>query len=102
MPVQTQELRSRTVVFRLTETEYAALKRACSREHRSISEFARLELLLAIHAEREDDSADSSARNLREELSRMQAKLEELKEILLCKTDNRAISAGNGAPRVSA
>ena len=91
------ESRSRTVVFRLTEKEYVALKRACSRAHRSVSEFARLELLFAIHSDPEDGPCQDF-RAVGEKLSKVQSKLEELKELLLCNTNERAISNGKGTP----
>ncbi len=73
------ETRSRTVIFRLTEREYTLLKRACSRESRSLSEFARVELLAAI-----EGKAEGGEYQVGVELSRLRAAVEELKELVLC------------------
>ena len=80
-------------MFRLTETEYALLKRACMRAHRSVSEYARVELLSAVHGQSEDDFDLDGFRHLGKALSRVQTRLEELKELLLCDRKNRKPAA---------
>jgi hypothetical protein len=53
MPVMKR--RSRIVIFRLTDDEYAELKAAClHRGARNVSDFARTALLQTIATERED------------------------------------------------
>jgi hypothetical protein len=83
-------------VFRLTETEYAQLKRACLRAHRSVSEFARVELLSAIHAQSEIDFGLGGFQHVGEVLSGVQTRLEELKELLLCDRRNLNAAADRG------
>ena len=47
--------RTRTVIFRLTDDEYQKLKSAClSRGARTVSDFARTELLRSVERERPD------------------------------------------------
>lgn len=86
-------------MFRLTETEYALLKRACLRAHRSVSEYARLELLSGVHAQSENDFGLGGSRRIGEELSRVQTRLEELKELLLCDRRNLKAAADRGGAR---
>jgi hypothetical protein len=82
-------------VFRLTETEYALLKRACNRVHCSISEYARVELLSSVHAHSESDFGLGGARQVGEALTKVQSRLDELKELMLC--DGRELKpAANG------
>jgi len=73
------EIRNRTVVFRLTEREYATLRRACSSQKRSISDFARVELLAAIQA-----IPEHPLRGLESELLKLRSTLEELKGFVSC------------------
>jgi hypothetical protein len=83
------------VIFRLTEGEYTLLKRACTREKRSLSEFARVELLAAIQGK-----ADRSECQLGMELWRVRQALDELKELVSClrprrvRRQERGIGAG--------
>ncbi len=78
------EARRRTVIFRLTEREYALLRKVCSREKRSLSEFTRVELLAAIQGRPEAGGSQMEA-----ELSRVRTALEELKELVLCLKSRR-------------
>ena len=94
--MNTQEPRRRTVVFRLTDTEYALLKRACDRVHCSISEYARVELLSSVCAHSESDFGLGGSRKFGEALSKVQQRLDELKELMLCDGRNLkpAVNAG--------
>jgi hypothetical protein len=94
--VNTQESRSRVVVFRLTETEYALLKRACLRAHRSVSEYARVELLSSVLEEPEDELGAKGFRQVGQALSKVQTRLEELKELLLWDRKNVNARARGG------
>lgn len=92
--MSTQEPRTRAVVFRLTESEYALLKQACQRVHCSISEYARVELLSAVDAQSRNDCGLGGARQLSEALSLVHTRLEELKELLLCEGKDRKAASG--------
>jgi len=86
-------------VFRLTETEYALLKGACSRVHCSVSEYARVELLSSVHAHTESDFGLGGSRKVGEALSKVHSRLEELKELILCDGRNLKPTASGGGGR---
>jgi hypothetical protein len=86
-------------VFRLTETEYALLKRACNRVHCSISEYARVELLSSVHAHSESDFGLGGSRQVGEALSKVQTRLDELKELMLCDGRKLKPAASGGGER---
>ena len=86
-------------MFRLTETEYALLKRACLRAHRSVSEYARVELLSAVNGESENDLGLGGFRHVGKALSGVQTRLEELKELLLCDRRNRKAATHRSGAR---
>ena len=92
--MSTQEPRNRPVVFRLTEAEYALLKQACQRAHCTISEYARVELLSAIHAQSQADFGLGGSRQVGHALSLVHTRLDELKEFLLC--EGKKIKAAGG------
>jgi hypothetical protein len=88
--------RSRVVVFRLTEVEYASLKKACSRTRRTLSGFARSELLSCL--KRGDTVKDEALKRFEQQLSLLQTSLEDLKELILC-TLPEARNASTGGRR---
>ena len=83
-------------MFRLTESEYALLKDACRRVHCTISEYARVELLSAVHSRSQSDFSLGGSRQLGEALSRVDTRLEELKELLLCDKNKLKVANGRG------
>ena len=91
--MNTQEPRTRAVVFRRTESEYKLLKQACHRVHCSISEYARVELLSAVHAQSESAFGLGGSRQFGAALSRVHTRLEELKELLLCQRKDLKVAA---------
>jgi hypothetical protein len=83
MPFNSQDPKKRAIIFRLTENEYALLKNASSRARRSLSDYARAELLNAI-ADREGGGAGGGSHNIAEQLSGLQASVDNLKELVTC------------------
>jgi uncharacterized protein (DUF1778 family) len=88
--LNSEDARSRIVVFRLTPDEYDALKKASGRARRSMSDFTRAEVLSAISARPQQDTLDE----IRAELVKVQNSIRGLKELIVCMMPERRRSAG--------
>jgi hypothetical protein len=71
--------RSRVVVFRLTEQEFAQLKKAAARSGRSLSDYTRTGVLSTVKFDHE-----RSANDTRAQVSELQTILQEMKELIRC------------------
>jgi hypothetical protein len=72
-------------VFRLTEDEYTQMKKACSRVHRSMSDYTRVVLLSSMKdKEKHADLLKGGLRRVGQQLANLQTSLQDIREILLC------------------
>lgn len=86
-------------MFRLTEDEYALLKKASFRARRSLSDFTRAELLTSL-VNVESAEQTRSLRQLGEQLSKLDASVDDLKQLVSTRISEPAgMRARKAAPR---
>lgn len=74
-------IKSRMVIFRLTQAEYEALAEACASDGRSVSEFTRAQVLASLQAD-ERQVMQSNISEVNQKLSALQSAVDALQRKL--------------------